>query len=588
MASRTSRTLAYLGESGLCNSPDPLEEPTVDEEGVAMGLVHTRKVGTVRRQADLRPLVEGGERLPHQLLGNASSLSSLPVFPAGPNRTTCADSLRQHVRGVLYKSSGRCLLEALLYSGRAPSGMGSVQPALAEGSTPAGQTEPRSGYVISEQCPLRGVDAPSAGGSEDLEDLWQGRSRPFRLQRQLCPIYYSKDRDALAHDWPNLLLYAFPPIALLPQVVRRIRDQGHKVLLVAPLWRNQPWLSELTQLLTAAEMGSPLSGERDNMAPSTRAVGSLHLAAQREPTGLPERVLNTISEARAPSTRRLYALKWSVFSTWCLNRGENPSTSALAVVLSFLQELLDKGRSHSTLKVFVAAIAAFHAPIAGQSVGRDNSVVHFLKGARRLNPPRPLTVPTWDLPTVLRALKGPPFDPLQSTNLRSLSLKTALLLALASVKRVGDLQALSISPACLEFGPNDSKVVLKPRHGYVPKVLSTPFRAQVITLSALPPSEEDRELSLLCPVRALRIYFERSAPFRHTKQLFVSFGNHAKGHPVTKQRLSKWIVDAVMLAYSSLGLQCPIGVRAHSTRGIASSWAWSSGVSITEICAAAG
>ncbi len=191
--------------------------------------------------------------------------------------------------------------------------------------------------------------------------------------------------------------------------------------------------------------------------------------------------------------------------------------------------------------------------------------------------------------------EGPPFEPLQSTNLRSLSLKTALLLALASVKRVGDLQALSVSPACLEFGPNDSKVVLKPRHSYVPEVLSTPFRAQVITLFALPPSEEDRELSLLCPVRALRIYFERSAPFRHMEQLFVSFGNRAKGHPVTKQKLWmricglwKWIVDAVMLAYSSLGLQCPIGVRAHSTRGIASSWAWSSGVSITEICAAAG
>ncbi len=44
----------------------------------------------------------------------------------------------------------------------------------------------------------------------------------------------------------------------------------------------------------------------------------------------------------------------------------------------------------------------------------------------------------------------------------------------------------------------------------------------------------------------------------------------------------------ITLAYSSLGLQCPIGVRAHSTRGIASSWAWSSGVSISEICEAAG
>ncbi len=589
------------GEGG-----DPLEEPTVDGEGRGHGVgphqesCHDRRLqhrlgGAVWRQTDLRPLVEDGERLPHQLLGNASSLSSLPVFPAGPNRTPCADSLRQHVRGVLYKSPGRCLLEAPLYSGRAPSGMGSAQPALAEGSTPAGQTEPRSRYVISEQCPLRGVDAPSAGGSEDLEDLWQGRSRPFRLQRQL--------------SLPNLLfegqgrvgprLAQPPPLCIPPDRPASTGRQayqgtGSQGAIGGPLV-EEPTLvvradsaTDSSPLARAPETGSPLSGERNNMAPSTRAVGSLHLAAQWEPTGLPERVLNTISEARAPSTRRLYALKWSVFSTWCLNRGENPSISELAVILSFLQELLDKGRSHSTLKVFVAAIAAFHAPIAGQSVGRDNSVVRFLKGARRLNPPRPLTVPTWDLPTVLRALKGPPFEPLQSTDLRSLSLKTALLLALASVKRVGDLQALSTSPACLEFGPNDSKVVLKPRHGYVPKVLSTPFRAQVITLSALPPSEEDRELSLLCPVRALRIYFERSAPFRHTEQLFVSFGNRTKGHPVTKQRLSKWIVDAVMLAYSSLGLQCPIGVRAHSTRGIASSWAWSSGVSITEICTAAG
>ncbi len=133
-----------------------------------------------------------------------------------------------------------------------------------------------------------------------------------------------------------------------------------------------------------------------------------------------------------------------------------------------------------------------------------------------LTPPRPRTVPPWDLPTVLRALKGPPFEPLQTASLRSLSFKTALLLALASVKRVGDPQALSINPACLEFGPNDSKVVLKPRLVYVPKVLSTPFRAQVIALSVLSPSTGDQELSLLCPVRALRVYIERSASYRRS------------------------------------------------------------------------
>ena len=215
-------------------------------------------------------------------------------------------------------------------------------------------------------------------------------------------------------------------------------------------------------------------------------------------------------------------------------------------------------------------------------------MVRFLKGARRINPSRPPSVPLWDLSKVLGALKGPPFEPLQSVDLKPLSLKTALLLALASIKRVGDLQALSVSPSCLEFGPGDTKIVLKPRHGYVPKVLSTPFKAQVITLLALPPSAEDGEVNLLCPVRALKIYLERSASFRQSEQLFVCFGGRSKGDPVTKQRLSRWIVDAISMAYTSMGQVCPIGIKAHSTRGMASSWAWSSGFPIQDICEAAG
>lgn len=51
---------------------------------------------------------------------------------------------------------------------------------------------------------------------------------------------------------------------------------------------------------------------------------------------------------------------------------------------------------------------------------------------------------------------------------------------------------MSVSALCLEFGPNDCRVILKPRQGYVPKVLSTPFRAQVIPLLALPNSEADQ------------------------------------------------------------------------------------------------
>jgi hypothetical protein len=148
------------------------------------------------------------------------------------------------------------------------------------------------------------------------------------------------------------------------------------------------------------------------------------------------------------------------------------------------------------------------------------------------------------------------------------SLKTAFLVAIASVKWVGDLHALSVSASCLEFGPNDSKVILKPRNGYVPKVLATPFRAQVISLSALFGSDSESDVNLLCPVRALRIYVERSAAFRRSGQLFVSFGGRSKGLAASKHSLSRWIVDAISLAYTSKSLRCPLGVRAHSTRGM--------------------
>ncbi len=183
------------------------------------------------------------------------------------------------------------------------------------------------------------------------------------------------------------------------------------------------------------ETGPSLSGDEQNdVASQAQAVGSAPLASRWELTDLPESIQNTISQARAPSTRRLYALKWSIFATWCSTRSTELDSCEISLILSFLQELLDQGHSCATLKVYVAAIAASHAPIAGQSVGRNNLVVRFLKGSRRLNARRPFTIPPWDLSTVLRALKGPPFEPLQSVDLRSLSLKTALLLALASVK----------------------------------------------------------------------------------------------------------------------------------------------------------
>lgn len=108
-------------------------------------------------------------------------------------------------------------------------------------------------------------------------------------------------------------------------------------------------------------------------------------------------------------------------------------------------------------------------------------------------------------------------------------------------------------------------------------------------LSAEPSASRDADSqSAVCPVRALQIYVDRSATFHQSDQLFVCFGVCNKGRAVTKPRLSHWIVDAIALAYECQCKDCPLNIRAHSVRAIASSWAWSRGMSIQDLCLAAG
>src|SRR4029434_2780519 len=77
-----------------------------------------------------------------------------------------------------------------------------------------------------------------------VEQIWM---RFFRAQVDLfanrqntcCPLWFSLGGhtpplgvDALGHQWPNLCLYAFPPIPLLQQVLRRVADEGRELILI--------------------------------------------------------------------------------------------------------------------------------------------------------------------------------------------------------------------------------------------------------------------------------------------------------------------------------------------------------------------
>ena len=79
-----------------------------------------------------------------------------------------------------------------------------------------------------------------------------------------CPQWFSLaettsplGQDALAHPWPETLLYAFPPLPLIRAILQRVIQEGHTILLVAPFWPGRTWFPLLHKLCHGAPWRLP-------------------------------------------------------------------------------------------------------------------------------------------------------------------------------------------------------------------------------------------------------------------------------------------------------------------------------------------
>lgn len=79
-----------------------------------------------------------------------------------------------------------------------------------------------------------------------------------------CPLWFSLmeessplGQDALSHDWPDSLLYAFPPMPLIFPTLQRVLQQGHRLLLVAPFWPGRTWFPLPRRLCLSAPWRLP-------------------------------------------------------------------------------------------------------------------------------------------------------------------------------------------------------------------------------------------------------------------------------------------------------------------------------------------
>lgn len=224
------------------------------------------------------------------------------------------------------------------------------------------------------------------------------------------------------------------------------------------------------------------------------------------------------------------------------------------------------GVSHRYLGVLRSAISMFSHPPTGRTVGSDPRISDLMKGLWRANPPRVRYTATWSVDTILDFYSR---DNISNSdlNLKDLTIKLALLLAINLIARAGDLNCLLAE----NYIEHEHKLEL---------LLDKPQKQQRSGILA-PLSIYAQGDVNICPVAATLNYIYRTRLFRqqdvsNRKLLFLSLDKRHVN--VTNQTISRWILSGMQRT----GIDTTT-FKAHSIRGATASSLRKSGLSLKRI-----
>ncbi len=340
--------------------------------------------------------VEGPASLmAHQPSGDVGCISCSQECPSRSQGPPCACPLRQHVGGLLLKSPGGFAVTSTLQTGE-PN-----PPVVPKEVVSLSSLHPRGPQYRSRHPPIflraeaRGMEAPPRGGGADMEarvDLFISRETSH------CPLWFSLTHpapprpDAMMQTWPRLCLYTFPPIALLPRVLERVCQDRVLLLLIALRWPGRVWLPDLISILDGPPLELPI--RRDLL--SHAGVSIFHPNQNCGNCGLglwggPAHRLRSLnrdcwdySPLQSSLHEETLCLEVESFTSWCSDHQLDTVNCPVGTVLEFLQDRLTAGLPPSTLKVYVAAISAYHITLGGMSSGKTPWYLVLLRGALRL------------------------------------------------------------------------------------------------------------------------------------------------------------------------------------------------------------
>ena len=298
--------------------------------------------------------------------------------------------------------------------------------------------------------------------------------------------------------------------------------------------------------------------------------------------GFSSRVAAQLAGCRRRSSMKVYQSKWNMYRYWCRLKDHSISNPSIPKAADFLLWLWDvKKLSLSSIKAYRSMLAAVFK-FKLRDMGNNPFLSDLIRSFAVQGKGRQRVFPAWDLNKVLSYLSSDTFEPLEGKSLRTVTMKVLFLVALATAKRVGELQALSKNVPC-----QGKDLILSYLPSFLTKTeVSNPNLSRFFPLRSLEDfvgGQED-EL-LLCPVRALRIYLKLKGKLVHSPaSLFISPRKPSRS--LSKNAISYFlrrvIVDSGALLEESV--RAP---RAHSIRGVATSISFLKNFSISKVLEAA-
>ena len=396
------------------------------------------------------------------------------------------------------------------------------------------------------------------------------------------PVYFSPasdpraaGTDALLQPWDDLQAYAFPPIAIIRRVLLKLRSSVLASEGLVP--RSSGTIIRRSRHTVKSKRSSKTAPLPP--VPSKSAYASADCMATIKrfavQAGFSPAVAGQLIFSRRLSMRLNYQARWGTYRKWCKDFRHWSSSPSIAKIADFLTYMFkSKGAALSTIKGYRAMLAAvFKFPLPEIST---SPILKDLIRSFEISAPRPIfPPPPWDLDKVLQFLSGPPFEPLARASFLDKTKKALFLLAMATAKRVSELQALSFS---VSFQGEDLVLYYNPFFRAKTESVANPLPRSIIvpSLSDFAGNLPER---VHCPVRAIKYLRKaaRSASFILSR-LFVSPRNPERA--MSKNAMSFYLRQLIVDSGAVSSARSP---RAHDIRGIATSLNYYSNLSLSNL-----